>query len=110
MFKKKKGKKRGYIIYIYIFFILPLATCVTKTTYVCFCVVKISFCAPDQQNNRPNYISNNNIVYKGGRLMANSRFTESSDLVVFFPSAVSSENTESKVFANLSIPCIFLVS
>lgn len=42
--------------------------------------------------------------------MANSRFTESSDLVVFFPSAVSSENTESKVFANLSIPCIFLVS
>lgn len=53
-------------------------------------------------------------VHKGDSWMANCRFTESSDLVVcffvLFSSVVSSENTESKLFANLSIPCIFLVS
>lgn len=52
-------KKRGYIIYIYILLILPLATCITRTTYVCFYVVYSSFCATDQQDNRPDYISVN---------------------------------------------------
>lgn len=59
----------------------------------------MSFLAIDQWNNRPDYIVINYIVYLGDRQVANSSFTESSDLVVFifFSSVVSSENTEQTI-------------